>query len=37
MATAAQARGIAGLVISGCVRDAVQLQRLGFPVFATGT
>ena len=37
MATAAQQRGIAGLVISGCVRDAVQMQRLGFPVFATGT
>lgn len=36
MATAAQARGIAGLVISGCVRDVVQMQRLGFPVFATG-
>lgn len=37
MATAAQQRGIAGLVISGCVRDAVQLQRLGFPVFSKGT
>jgi 4-hydroxy-4-methyl-2-oxoglutarate aldolase len=37
MATAAQERGIAGLVISGCVRDAVQMQRLGFPVFSTGT
>jgi 4-hydroxy-4-methyl-2-oxoglutarate aldolase len=37
MATAAQERGIAGLVISGCVRDAVQIQRLGFPVFSTGT
>jgi 4-hydroxy-4-methyl-2-oxoglutarate aldolase len=37
MATAARERGIAGLVISGCVRDAVQIQRLGFPVFSTGT
>jgi 4-hydroxy-4-methyl-2-oxoglutarate aldolase len=37
MATAAQERGVAGLVISGCVRDAVQVQRLGFPVFSTGT
>jgi 4-hydroxy-4-methyl-2-oxoglutarate aldolase len=37
MATAAMERGIAGLVISGCVRDAVQLRQLGFPVFATGT
>jgi 4-hydroxy-4-methyl-2-oxoglutarate aldolase len=37
MATAALARGIAGLVISGCVRDAVQMQQLGFPVFSTGT
>jgi 4-hydroxy-4-methyl-2-oxoglutarate aldolase len=37
MATAALERGIAGLVISGCVRDAVQMQQLGFPVFSTGT
>lgn len=37
MATAALERGLAGLVIAGCVRDAVQMQRLGFPVFATGT
>jgi 4-hydroxy-4-methyl-2-oxoglutarate aldolase len=37
MATAAQERGIAGLVLGGCVRDAVQMQRLGFPVFSTGT
>lgn len=36
MAVAAQARGIAGLVIDGCVRDALQLSERGFPVFSTG-
>jgi 4-hydroxy-4-methyl-2-oxoglutarate aldolase len=33
---AALARGIAGLVIDGCVRDGSQLIELGFPVFARG-
>jgi 4-hydroxy-4-methyl-2-oxoglutarate aldolase len=37
MATAARQRGIAGLVISGCVRDVAQLRQLDFPVFSTGT
>jgi 4-hydroxy-4-methyl-2-oxoglutarate aldolase len=37
MTVAAQARGIAGLIIDGGVRDSEELQRLGFPVFARGT
>ena len=36
MATAARARGIAGLVIDGCVRDGSLLRDLGFPIFARG-
>jgi 4-hydroxy-4-methyl-2-oxoglutarate aldolase len=35
MAVAAQARGIAGLVIDGGVRDTRELARLGFPAFST--
>lgn len=31
---AAQARGIAGLVINGGVRDVAQIRQRGFPVFA---
>jgi 4-hydroxy-4-methyl-2-oxoglutarate aldolase len=37
LAVAAQHRGIAGLVIDGCVRDVDALERRGFPVFARGT
>lgn len=36
MSTAAQVRGLGGLVIDGCVRDALDLAQLGFPVFARG-
>src|SRR2546422_5358412 len=31
--TAAQARGIAGLILDGAVRDVEALERAGFPVF----
>jgi 4-hydroxy-4-methyl-2-oxoglutarate aldolase len=34
MAVAAQARGIAGIVIAGGVRDSQRLRSIGFPVFA---
>jgi 4-hydroxy-4-methyl-2-oxoglutarate aldolase len=36
LTTAAEARGLAGLVIDGCVRDVAALEAHGFPVFATG-
>ena len=35
LTTAAQSRGIAGLVIDGGVRDTTALEAHGFPVFAT--
>lgn len=37
LTTAALSRGIAGLVIDGCVRDARSIQEMAFPVFARGT
>lgn len=37
LTAAAQARGVAGLVIDGCVRDAALIRQMGFPVFARGT
>lgn len=36
MATAAMVRGVSGLVIDGCVRDAETLRSMGFNVFARG-
>ncbi|MCJ7671213.1 MAG: RraA family protein [Acidimicrobiia bacterium] len=36
LTTAAEARGLTGLVIDGCVRDAAALAAHGFPVFSTG-
>lgn len=37
MASAALARGLAGLVITGGVRDSLRLVDLGFPTFTSGT
>jgi 4-hydroxy-4-methyl-2-oxoglutarate aldolase len=36
MTTMAKVRGLAGLVIDGCVRDGVLLEEIGFPVFSRG-
>jgi 4-hydroxy-4-methyl-2-oxoglutarate aldolase len=36
MAVAAQARGLAGLVIDGGVRDSQELAAMGFPTFSRG-
>jgi 4-hydroxy-4-methyl-2-oxoglutarate aldolase len=36
MSTAARERGLAGLVIDGCVRDGALLASVGLPVFARG-
>ena len=36
LTTAAEARGLAGLVIDGEVRDVTALAAHGFPVFSTG-
>ena len=36
MGTGSMARGINGLVIDGRVRDQVELEEMGFPVFAAG-
>jgi 4-hydroxy-4-methyl-2-oxoglutarate aldolase len=36
LTTGAEARGLAGLVIDGCVRDVAALEAHGFPVFSAG-
>lgn len=36
MATAAQAKGLGGLVIDGSVRDAAEIREMGFPVYCVG-
>ncbi|WP_233870302.1 4-carboxy-4-hydroxy-2-oxoadipate aldolase/oxaloacetate decarboxylase [Paraburkholderia adhaesiva] len=36
MTTAAKVKGLNGLVIDGCVRDADLLEQIGFPVFSRG-
>ncbi|MCW5670519.1 MAG: RraA family protein [Hydrogenophaga sp.] len=37
MMTACQKLGIAGVVIDGAVRDSLELEEMGFPVFSVGT
>lgn len=32
----AQARGVKGLIIDGCIRDALAIKEHGFPVFSRG-
>ncbi len=36
MATAAMARGLAGLAIDGCIRDSAEIVKSGFPIFCRG-
>jgi 4-hydroxy-4-methyl-2-oxoglutarate aldolase len=36
LTTGAEARGLVGLVIDGCVRDVDALEAHGFPVFSAG-
>jgi 4-hydroxy-4-methyl-2-oxoglutarate aldolase len=37
LSTTCRARGAAGAICAGFVRDAAAIRRLGFPVFAAGT
>lgn len=36
MSLGAKTQGLAGLVIDGCVRDADEIEAMGFPVFSRG-
>jgi len=36
MSLGAHTKGIAGLVIDGCIRDADDIEAMGFPVFSRG-
>ncbi|MCO5949358.1 4-carboxy-4-hydroxy-2-oxoadipate aldolase/oxaloacetate decarboxylase [Mucilaginibacter flavidus] len=36
MSLGAKTKGLAGLVIDGCVRDADDIEAMGFPVFSRG-
>ena len=36
MSLGAKTKGIAGLVIDGCVRDADDIEAMNFPVFSRG-
>ncbi len=37
MMTACQRLGIAGVVVDGAVRDSLEIEAMGFPVFSVGT
>jgi 4-hydroxy-4-methyl-2-oxoglutarate aldolase len=37
LATAARARGIAGVLLDGAIRDSGELEQIGLPVFHLGT
>jgi 4-hydroxy-4-methyl-2-oxoglutarate aldolase len=36
VAAAAHARGVAGLVLDGAIRDRTEVEEIGFPVFHLG-
>jgi regulator of RNase E activity RraA len=36
MVSTAQKLGVAGIVADGCVRDAQEIRKSGFPVFSAG-
>lgn len=36
MTVSAMAKGVAGLVIDGCIRDSEEIANMGFPVFCRG-
>jgi len=37
LSTASRARGARGAIVDGYTRDIVMIQKMGFPMFATGT